>query len=343
VTEQRDIPTVSAPLPWQTEAWSRLQQQLSDGQLPHALLITGPQYTGKSRLALALARLLLCARPAAGLNCGTCHPCELSASGNHGDFRRLEPEGKSRLIKIDQIRSLVEFAVKTAGFGLCKLVLISPAENMNTSAANALLKVLEEPPANTYLILVSHRLHGLPATVRSRCQLLRLSVPPQDQSLSWLDQTTGNHGESRKLLEMARGKPLLAAQLYADGSGERWDAARQSLQGMFTANSGIGPLAAALAGDEMQQALARLVDGLQAGLSTLGAAALGSPKGRAAFGLLDEITQIQRAVNAGSNPNQQLLLDALLGKVQRVLGEGRVGDNIDANYRAASYERRKTQ
>jgi hypothetical protein len=123
----------------------------------------------------------------------------------------------------------------------------------------------------------------------------------------------------------------------------RWDAARQSLQGMFTANSGIGPLAAALAGDEMQQALARLVDGLQAGLSTLGAAALGSPKGRAAFGLLDEITQIQRAVNAGSNPNQQLLLDALLGKVQRVLGEGRVGDNIDANYRAASYERRKTQ
>jgi DNA polymerase-3 subunit delta' len=323
-----DIPTISAPLPWQADAWSRLHQQIDGGQLPHALLISGPEYTGKSRLALALARLLLCARPASGLNCGSCHACELSASGNHGDFRWLEPEGKSRVIKIDQIRTIVDFANRTAGFGQRKVVVISPAESMNTNAANSLLKVLEEPPANTYLVLVCHRLHGLPATIRSRCQLLRPALPTREESLEWLDRVCGERQPGEQLLELAGGRPLLAAQLYRDASAERLQLVRQALTGLFSGQAGATGLAAALAGEDLNRALAHLVEAIQALLRNLAAPELASTRARGGFQLLDEIRQIQRAIDAGSNPNPQLLLDALLGKVQRMLGDGGLDDNI---------------
>ena len=148
------LPETSAPLPWQGEAWARFNQQLADGSLPHALLLAGVANSGKSRLALALARLLLCQSPSGGLNCGKCHACELSANGSHGDLRWLQPEEKSRVIKIDQVRETVNFATKTANFGANKVVVIAPADVMNTNAANALLKSLEEPSAGTFLILV---------------------------------------------------------------------------------------------------------------------------------------------------------------------------------------------
>ena len=133
------LPLTSAPLPWQAEAWARLGQQLSDSSLPHALLLAGTANSGKSRLALALARLLLCQAPSGGLNCGKCHACELSASGSHGDLRWLQPEERGKAIKIDQIRDTVSFATKTANFGANKVVVIAPADAMNINAANALL------------------------------------------------------------------------------------------------------------------------------------------------------------------------------------------------------------
>ena len=119
-----------------------------------------------------------------------------TADGQWIYFRWLEPEDKSRAVKIDQIRQLLLLTSMTASFGLRKLVVISPAESMNGAAGNALLKSLEEPAKDTYLILVSQRIQGLPATVRSRCQKLRLGLPDERACLGWLDQLTGDHARS---------------------------------------------------------------------------------------------------------------------------------------------------
>jgi DNA polymerase-3 subunit delta' len=326
--ELTGLPEVSAPLPWQAQDWSHLNQQLADRQLPHALLLVGNQYTGKARLAMALSRLLLCQQPSGGLNCGHCHACQLSASGSHGDFRWLQPEEKSRVIKIDQVRSVVEFTNKTAGLGQRKVVVIAPADSMNVNAANALLKSLEEPAADTYLLLVCHRLHSLPATIRSRCQIVKLAVPDAQQCLAWLDQATGERAQSEQLLALADGRPLLAEQLFHDDAGEALGKLRLALQGLLTGRVSVPEAGALFAAASVEEFLAQLAAELQGLLRRAQGQQLTSRQGRAAFVLLDEILRLQRAVSAGANPNRQLIVEALLGKFERELGDGLLGDNI---------------
>lgn len=324
------LPAVSAPLPWQQQAWLRLNQQLEQSQLPHALLLTGVRETGKARLALALARLLLCESPSGGLNCGKCHPCELSASGSHGDFRWLQPEEKARVIKIDQVRELVAFATKTASFGRRKVVVLSPADSMNSNAANALLKSLEEPTPDTYLFLVCHQLHGVPATIRSRCQILRLPTPGEEESLAWLDHLTGERAESQRLLQLADGLPLLAEAIYSRAEGEELVKVRLALQGLLSGKLGVAETCALLADAPTDELLEQVLTALQALARSFTGEALRSPGGRAAFELMDEVTGLLRAVRGGANPNRQLLAESIVGKVHSVLGAAPAGGSIRA-------------
>lgn len=312
---------VTAPLPWQAPVWERLLQQLESGRLPHGLLVSGPEYSGKSRFALALARLLLCKAPVDGLNCGRCHACNLSGSGSHGDLLWLAPEGKSRVIKIDAVRALVEFTNRTSGFGLRKVAVLCPAENMNASAANALLKSLEEPSAETYLILVSHRPHGLPATVRSRCQIVRTGEPATAQAIAWLRQFIPDEGRCEQMLKLAGGRPLLAEELEREEGASRLLQLRQAMRALLAGHlEGADAVKVALGEEPLEFALAQLSETLQDNIRGLGVQALATPAARAAFLLLDEITRIRRAVAGGSNPNPQILLEALLARMQRELG-----------------------
>lgn len=172
-------------------------------QLPHALLIKGPQGIGKQDFALALAQALLCEKPGAhGLACGACPACGWFRSGAHPDFRQLEPateeegEGEegarktkaSPWISIAQVRELHDFMAVTSHRGGRKVVLITPAEALNVSAANALLKNLEEPPPQTHFLLVCHRPHRLPRTIISRCRQLSLRAPDPAVALAWLQE-----------------------------------------------------------------------------------------------------------------------------------------------------------
>lgn len=327
--ELSDLPEISVPLPWQEQYWGRFNQQLDSRSLPHALLVAGPEHTGKAQLALALARRLLCAQPSGGLNCGQCHPCQLSASGSHGDLCWLQPEEKSRVIKIDQVRQAVSFANQTANFGTRKVVVLYPADTMNTNAANALLKALEEPAADTYLILACHRLHGLPATIRSRCQIVKLAAPTTADSLSWLDTVTGQREQSEQLLSLAQGRPLLAARLFREDSADVAAATRAALAGILCGRMGV-PEAAALLGDiDAEAFLSQLQRELQHLLRSRGANTLRSREGRSAFILDHEITRLRSAVEAGANPNVQLLMEALLARCHRELGSALHSDSMN--------------
>lgn len=181
--------------PWQHDGWTRLQSLT--GRATQGLLLGGQQGIGKLELALNYARSLLCEHPGSdGFACGKCSACHWMELGSHPDFRILQPEslseeieaGKkpSSQISVDQIRSLADFLGMTAHQGGRRVVVIHPAEAMNTNAANALLKNLEEPPPGLLFILVTHKPHQLLPTLLSRCLAINLATPDAETATRWL-------------------------------------------------------------------------------------------------------------------------------------------------------------
>jgi len=149
---------------------SQLKKAVAAGRLPNAYLFSGPKGIGKRLVADMLAAVIAC--PTSGKNdheaCGICAACIKVAGGNHPDQFLIEADGES--IKIDQIRELqgkVQFHPLESP---AKLVIIDDADKMTDSAANSLLKLLEEPPSFTHIILISSMPHRLLPTIRSRCQ-----------------------------------------------------------------------------------------------------------------------------------------------------------------------------
>jgi len=207
------------PLPlWQRETAAAALQAWA--RWPHALLITGRRGIGKRILALHFAQALLCEQPEAdGSACGRCPSCTYAVNGAHPDLRLIEPierddEGNPRpvdAIVVDRIRELIEFTQLSTHRQRAKVAVIVPAETLNIAAQNALLKTLEEPPAATYLILVSHQPGRLPATIVSRCRLLAAPEPDPDAAVAWLSAQGAR--EPQLLLAQAGGAPLLALTL----------------------------------------------------------------------------------------------------------------------------------
>jgi DNA polymerase III subunit delta' len=198
--------------PWQNSAWQQLQQLRA--RLPHAILFHGPEGIGKTAFAEHFAQSVLCQKPQEdGHACGECDSCNWFSQYSHPDYRRVRPEileedgaseegteeseGKkaskstkapSKEIKIDQIRALADFMnISTHRQGM-RVVVLYPAEALNTAAANALLKTLEEPPPDTLFLLVSNSLDRLLPTILSRCRKFSLTMPQLDEALAWLQQ-----------------------------------------------------------------------------------------------------------------------------------------------------------
>jgi DNA polymerase-3 subunit delta' len=318
--ENGGLPAISIPLPWHAREWALINQQLVAGRLPHALLLVGRQHTGKSQLAIALSRLLLCGQPKDSLNCGNCHACELSASGGHGDFRWVTPGENSRVIKIDQIREMLHFSNKTAGFGLRKVIVLSPADSMNVNAFNALLKLLEEPAKDTHIMLVCDHMHGIPATIRSRCHILRLPTPDKETSLDWLDLTTGDRDRSEKLLSLSDGMPMLARELDYSGNADELSARRLALERLLTGRITVHQANAQWSELDVSEFLEALTGDLQRAVRSQSLQRLRTRRGQVLFEILDEVSRLRRAVSAGTNPGKQLLIEALLSKIHRRLG-----------------------
>ena len=229
--------------PWHTGAWQQLQDMRE--RLPHAILFYGATGIGKSAFAESVAASLLCeSRTADGHACGTCLSCGWFAQYSHPDYRRVRPEAlddddagegveddskkvtkatkaPSKDIRIEQVRALANFMNLSTHRQGKRVVLLYPAEALNSASANALLKTLEEPPPDTVFLLVSNSPERLLPTILSRCRQFALPTPSAAQSLDWL-ATQQIQNASDWLAEQG-GAPLAALAMAQGGSREMQD------------------------------------------------------------------------------------------------------------------------
>ena len=156
----------------QESAVTILRNALRSGRLAHAYLFIGPEGVGKRLTALTLAKALNCqSPPAEGESCERCSSCLKVNSSNHADVILVEPAGE--VLKIDQVRELqrrLRYRPLEGGKRVC---ILDSADRLNDAASNALLKTLEEPPAETHLFLITSRPHQLLPTILSRCQWVK--------------------------------------------------------------------------------------------------------------------------------------------------------------------------
>lgn len=211
--------------PWQQQAYARVCDAIDHDHLAHGLLIRGPALLGKRALAQRLAKRLLCdAVTADGQPCDACRSCRLFEAGTHPDYAFVSfipTRDGARMrteIVIEQVRELSERLALTPQYGGAQVVVIDPADALNHAAANALLKTLEEPQPGRFLWLLSAHPARLPATIRSRCQVLELRLPPQAEALAWLRARGHADGAARHALDAARGHPGQADAWLTDGS-----------------------------------------------------------------------------------------------------------------------------
>jgi len=205
--------------PWQQSQWQQLTQAKQSERLPHALLFTGISGIGKLSLAEHFASAMLCEKNNEdGSACGKCRICKLVLAGTHPDWRWLRPEKTGQAIKVDQVREITEFIQQSPLQGDYRIVIIHPADSMNASAANALLKTLEEPTPDSLLILVSSQVSSILPTILSRCQRVAFSRPDHQLSKNWLAaQKASESRDLDLLLDISEGAPLKALAMLEDG------------------------------------------------------------------------------------------------------------------------------
>ena len=193
-------------------AKAQLQRAMARERLAHALLVTGPDGVGKQLLMRALAMHLACGSVihATGEACGTCDACRQVAAGSHPDVRIVGLPKEKREIRIEPIRELRAFMQLAPLTARRKVAMINDAHALNGNAQNALLKILEEPPPRSLLLLVTHSPGSLLPTVRSRCQQVRCGPLPNDVVSDIL----------QRVHQMPAAEAALAAA-YAEGSPGR--------------------------------------------------------------------------------------------------------------------------
>lgn len=317
---------ISPPLPWQHDAWETLTGMAGHGRLPHALLISGEEGSGRRRFATALCRYFLCQGPIQGTNCGRCKTCMLSQNEGHSDWRWVAPIGKTRSVGIDQIRDVIRFTAQTSALGKYKILVIHPADGMTLAAANAFLKCLEEPAPDTLILLVTRSPAGVPATIRSRCQHLRLPTPHRGAALAWLALLNGDETRAERALDAAHGMPLLADSLLTtEGALESAEARHQLISALFAGKGDQAEIAALLSTMDADTLVSELLAQLHNHLRALSGEQL---RAQTACALLDvdgRLRDLQRAIAGGATPQKELLGSALTNQLTGILGSGPSG------------------
>jgi len=310
-------------LPWLEVSRQRLRDSLLAQRLPHSSLLLSTPGLGAEQLANWMAALALCEsrneRP-----CGVCPSCSLLRSDSHPDYHLVRLEEDAKQIKVDQVRDLIGSLTLKSYRGGYKVGVIEGAEALNANGANAFLKTLEEPSADTMLILIARPTHRLPATIASRCLRLVLRTPPKGSAIAWL-KAHGNPDQNwDAALTLAGGAPLLALELNNAGIAALETEMQESMRAIAAGAVDVTLLADQWVKSNLGLRITWLENWITRRVHTyLGAAhsnqsaervrlpaALLKPKIRALFELLDAARDMRRLASTGIN--QQLALEALL-------------------------------
>lgn len=320
--ETLPLDPVSTPLPWQHAVWSRFGSVLSGGRLPHAVLCSGEEGSGRRRFVTALSRYLLCQAPVDGMNCGECKTCALSQSQGHSDWRWIGPAGSSRSIGIDQIREVIQFTTQTSALGKYKVLVVHPADSMTLQAANAFLKCLEEPAADTLILLITRSSFRVPATIRSRCQRVQLPTPDHESAATWLTALNGEATMAHRALAAADGMPMLAYDLLRlEGALDRAEKRQKRLTDLFEGRAGPDDAAAVLGGMETEVAVRALLSHIHRHLRGMPTPQLRQPEALALLTIHSRLRDLERSLASGATPQRDLLAATLASQLCSILGE----------------------
>lgn len=305
-------------LPWHGPQWLRIERSIRSGRMPHAILLRGARGNGKAMFASRLAAELLCGSNAPP--CETCASCRLCAAGSHPDWIEVTLEPDRREIVVEQIRDLVHSVGLTARFGRYKVVIVNPADLMNRHAANTILKTLEEPPGATVFVLVSSNPAQLPATIRSRCQMVDFPLPDSGLATEWLH---GKVPEPDAALALAHGAPVRAVELWSSGLIEVRSRLDRDLDELL---GGGDPTAVAARWKEFGRATVAwwlteiLADRLRksVNMSTNPVpGAHGTRQVSCLLPMLDRCLEVRSGVLGRTNANEQLVLERLAFGIAR--------------------------
>lgn len=225
-------------LPWFTSLYFSLISRANANKLHHALLFNGASGIGKRELVDGVAFTLLCKSPTTSGPCDGCQSCALRKAGSHPDLHILESE---KQLGVDKIREGIAKLNGTAQMSGNKVLVIPKADSMTEAAANALLKTLEEPTNNTYLLLITESLSKLMPTIRSRCEKHALALPSVDDGLNYLH----NHGvedASEALLQAYGYAPLRIARALQGENDFNYRNFTDGMEALLSGNPDVQPI-----------------------------------------------------------------------------------------------------
>ena len=191
-------------------SWLNIHLNLFSRQnMHHAFLISGRKGLGKNQLILHLSSLVLCYSDKDEV-CGECHSCKLSSLENHPDFHELKVLPDKKLVGIGQIHDLRNKLYESSFLGKNKVASVPNLEKISIDGLNALLKILEEPPSNTYFFLTTDFLNQIPLTIRSRSFEIKVSTPNLNETLEWLKDYPEE--DSLKAIKLSNNLPIVAKE-----------------------------------------------------------------------------------------------------------------------------------